>query len=309
MAVKNDTGAWPGRSETEPQGSLADLLTVVILTHDRRDEVLRTIAGTLRLPERPAIVVVDNGSRDGTAAAVRDRFPSVTLVEIPSNLGAAGRNMGVLNATTRYIAFSDDDTCWESGSLATATRILDTHPRIALLSARVLVGTEGRLDPACEAMARSVLGHVPDVGPRLAGFMAGACIVRRQAYLDAGGYDERYFLGGEEDLLALAILDQDQDIAYAPAIVTRHWPSAIRDGALRRRHLARNALWTAWLRLPWPTALIETVKVLANLPGTGIRLRALRDALAGFAQFSGERRVSGQRALALWARRGSLVDR
>lgn len=275
-------------------------VTVVVLTHERRREVLRTVARVLDLPEQPEVVVVDNASRDGTAQAVRTAFPSVRLVRAPSNLGAAGRNLGVAAALTDYVAFCDDDTCWEPGALAAAARILDAALEVAVLNARVLVGPQGRLDPTCEEMARSPLGEIPGVGPRLAGFMAGACVMRRHAYLEAGGYDARYFIGGEEDLLALDILDRGHAIAYAPALATRHWPSRARDAGLRGRHLARNAIWTAWLRLPWAMALARTVRVLDGLPGLGPRLRALGDALAGYRMLRGERRVAGRRALALW---------
>ena len=60
------------------------------------------------LPECPGIVVVDNGSRDGTAAVVRRAFPHVDLITLRRNLGACARNVGVRRARTPYVALSDD---------------------------------------------------------------------------------------------------------------------------------------------------------------------------------------------------------
>jgi len=112
---------------------------VVVITATRRDEVLRAPDRLSALPERPHVVVVDNGSTDGTAEAVRTAFPLVQLVASPENLGAVGRNVGVARLDTPYVAFCDDDTWWDSGSLRAAADVLDAHPRLAVVTARILV--------------------------------------------------------------------------------------------------------------------------------------------------------------------------
>ncbi|MCD0506262.1 glycosyltransferase family 2 protein, partial [Bordetella petrii] len=212
--------------------------------------MLRTLRGLAGLPGRHPIIVVDNGSTDGTAQAVRQEFPGLDLVRTGANLGAAARNLGVRQAGTEYVAFCDDDTRWEPGALETAVNILDAAPEIAVLNAQVLLGDEARLDPACAAMEESPLPEQPGVGPCLLGFMAGACVMRAQAFRHAGGYWPPMLMGGEEGLLALDILDQGLRIVYAPAVCARHWPSPLRDAPLRQRLQARNSVWTAWLRLP-----------------------------------------------------------
>src|SRR5216684_8824778 len=67
--------------------------SVVVLTHNRVDEVLRSIARLTRDVPESSIVVVDNGSRDGTSGALARSFPNVTVVRAGTNLGAAGRNL------------------------------------------------------------------------------------------------------------------------------------------------------------------------------------------------------------------------
>lgn len=102
----------------------AATVTVVIATRDRVAELRRTLAVLTALPEGPAVIVVDNGSRDGTARAVRGEFPGVTLIRNRRNRKAAARNQGVRRAATPYVAFSDDDSWWDPGALARACDLL-----------------------------------------------------------------------------------------------------------------------------------------------------------------------------------------
>ena len=98
-----------------------DRVGVVMITFDRREEALRSVGRLLALPERPCVVVVDNGSSDGTAEALRDTYghdPHLDVVALDHNAGAVGRNLGVARVRAPYVAFCDDDTWWEPGSLA-----------------------------------------------------------------------------------------------------------------------------------------------------------------------------------------------
>lgn len=254
-------------------------ITVVMLTHNRRMELARSLGRLLALPEQPDIIVVDNGCTDDTRAFMRTQHPDIPLVSTEANLGAAGRNHGVAGVRTPYVAFSDDDTWWAPGSLPLAATLLDRHPRVAVLNARILVGPDVRLDPACTAMEYSPLPALPGVGRLLTGFMAGANVMRTQAFREAGGYWPPLFIGGEEALLAMDMLDAGWQIAYAPALRVHHWPSTLRDNPLRRRMIARNAIWTACLRLPWPLAWQRSRQTLQAVPEAALRWQVLADTL------------------------------
>jgi hypothetical protein len=67
-------------------------VAVVIMTHNRADELLDTLARLTCLPEQPPVLVVDNGSDDGTAEPVRARFPSVQVLALERNVGAVARS-------------------------------------------------------------------------------------------------------------------------------------------------------------------------------------------------------------------------
>src|SRR4051812_34474209 len=132
-------------------------VAVVMITHNRCDEVLRSLEHLTLLPERPAILLVDNGSTDGTPAMVARRFPQIEVLDVGGNRGAAGRTLGVRRAAAPYVALCDDDTWWEPGALARAAELFDRHARLGVLTARVLVGPDAREDPVCAELELSPL--------------------------------------------------------------------------------------------------------------------------------------------------------
>ncbi|WP_298234296.1 glycosyltransferase [uncultured Azohydromonas sp.] len=265
-------------------------VSVVVLTHERPQELERTLCHLEALPEAPALIVVDNGASPATAEVVR-RFQRAQLVCCPANLGAAGRNHGVELVRTPYVAFCDDDTWWEPGALARAVAVLDMYPRLGVLNAQVLVGPENRIDPACKCMASSPLDSRGLPGPRLVSFMAGAVVMRVQAFRKASGYEPRFFLGAEEALLGQDLMAAGWDMAYVPAVQMHHHPSPVRDRRARQLVTTRNRFWLAWLRLPWRLAWHETRKVWRDGQAQGVLGAALWSALAGLPWTLARRRV------------------
>ncbi len=255
---------------------------VVVITWQRRDEALACLRRLLALPEQPQVVLVDNGSTDGTADAVRTAFPTVEVVALPDNLGAVGRNIGARRLRTPYVAFCDDDTWWEPGSLARAADELDTHPRLALVNARIMVQPAGVEDPIVAELRDSPVPG-PDwlPGPAIGSFLAGASALRRDAFLAAGGFDARLRLGGEEELLATDLLSAGWELCYLPDLVVHHQASTVRDPTRRRRDGLRNTLWFTWLRRPWPTALRRTAFLARTVPRDRTSVLAFLDAARG----------------------------
>lgn len=263
-------------SEVDPR------VTVVMITWNRCAEADRTLRAIAALPERPAVIVVDNGSTDATAAMVRTFHPEVTLIEAGTNLASAGRTLGVRAARTPYVAFSDDDSWWEAGALHRAADVLDAHPTLALIAAHVLVGDEGRVDPVSDAMAASPLPAEPGLpGVPVLGFLAGMSVIRRDAYLSVGGFRSRVGVGGEEAWMAADLAAAGWHLAYISDVVARHAPSPLRDGAARRRTDLRNALWFVWTRRPLRSAIARTAALVTGAPHDVATLTALADAARG----------------------------
>jgi GT2 family glycosyltransferase len=264
---------------------------VVVITWQRRDEALACVQRLLDLPERPPVVLVDNGSTDGTADAVRARFPGVEVVALRENRGAVGRNVGVERLGTPYVAFCDDDTWWEPGSLARAVEALDAHPGLAVLNARIVVDPSGVDDPIVTELRHSPVPG-PDwlPGPALGSFLAGASVVRRSAFVEVGGFSERLWLGGEEELLATDLLSAGWELCYLDDLVVHHRASRLRDASLRRRVGIRNTLWFTWLRRPAGAALRRTWFLARTVPRDGTSALAAWDAVRGLPWLLAQRR-------------------
>ena len=267
-------------------------VTIVVVTRDRRDELMRTLARIRDASPVSPIIVVDNRSSDGTPATVRRAdLDGVTVLEAPRNLGGAGRTLGVRHASTPYVAFSDDDSWWAPGALDRAAAVFDACPRLALLAARVLVAADERVDPTCREMQASALPREPDLpGPAVLGFLACGAVVRRDAYLGAGGFHEVLGVGGEEELLALDLARAGWGLAYVDEVVAYHHPSAVRDPRARRRRHGANRVLVTWLRRPGRVVLARTAA--AVLAGRDSRL-AVVDALAALPVVLRDRQVIG----------------
>ncbi|MEE6178270.1 glycosyltransferase family 2 protein [Mycobacterium sp. 050134] len=257
-------------------------LSVVVITHNRRAELDRTLGRLADLPEQPRVIVVDNASTDGTADMVRSRYPGVVLLTPGINLGAVGRNLGVRAADTPYVAFCDDDTWYDPGALRLAADLLDAHPSLAVVTGNIIVEPRGTLDAICTEMAQSPLPRTPGIpGHPLLSFLAGVSIVRRQAFIDAGGFSARLWLGGEEELLASDLARAGWHMSHVPEIVAHHQASRLRDAHLRRRHGIRNTLWFNWLRRPLPGAAVRTARLLRRLLRDRVTAQGIADALRG----------------------------
>ncbi|MFI2611071.1 glycosyltransferase family 2 protein [Kitasatospora sp. NPDC018619] len=252
---------------------------VVVITRNRRAHVLRTLERLAALPERPTVVVLDNGSRDGTVEAVRQHHPQVVLGALRRNLGAVARNLGVAALDTPYVAFCDDDSWWHPGSLAAAAGLFDRYPRLGLLAAATEVGASRRRDPIDALLAASPLGTAPDLpGPSVLGFLACASVVRRSAFLEVGGFHRLLHFAGEETLLALDLAAAGWGVAHCEQVVAHHEPAGDpRPGRVARLH--RNELLTCWLRRPWPRVARQTGGLIRSAGSDRQAVRALLSAL------------------------------
>lgn len=267
-------------------------VTVVVITHNRRDELRRTLRAMAALPDAAPIVVADNGSTDGSADVVESEFPAVTVVRLSRNLGATARNIAVERVATRYVAFCDDDTIWQPGALTAAAAVLNRCPGLATVTGRCLVAPSLREDPLTPELRHSpVAGPEWMPGPALLGIMAGLTMIRCSAFRHVGGFEPRMGLGGEEELLALDLAAAGWWMCWREDVVIHHAPSPARDARRRRQLGIRNTLWTLWLRRPVRSALRRSVQILRSSPADRYTVLAVLEAARASVWVAHNRRV------------------
>ncbi len=190
------------------------------------------------------------------------------------------------------MAFCDDDSWWAPGALSGAAGLLDRHPALGAVTARILVEPDGTEDPIVEELRNSPLvGPRWLPGPALGSFLAAATVLRTDAFRHAGGFHPRLWLGGEEELLAADLAADGWWLTYAEHLTVHHQPSSARDSTRRRRDGIRNTLWFTWLRRPTRPALRRTLHLARTVPRDTASLRAFAEATAALPWVLRERRV------------------
>lgn len=244
-------------------------VTVAILSWNGRRH-LETCLVALAAQQDPGvdweILVLDNGSTDGTAAWIRERWGGaarVRLVENAINLGfCGGNNRLAAVADGDAIALLNNDTRPEPGWLGSLVETLASAPAdVAAVSGKIVDWNGERLDFGRGLMTFD--GHafqldfrrplekarVPAAGEELAFACGGNLLIRRASFLAAGGFDESYFAYLEDVDLGWRLWSGGERIVFAPGAVVRHRSSATSDllGLYNRGFLfERNAYLTAY---------------------------------------------------------------
>lgn len=273
----------------------------MVLTRNHRARLLRTLKTLQALPEGWPIIVVDNGSTDGTARAVGRHFPAVLLIRSRRNIGAAARNIAVAYAHTPYIAFTNDDSHWEPGALFRAAHLMDSDSDIAVVNACVKDAGTGRTHPNCMDMLRYPLSGDHDSGMPVFGILPDACVLRTRAFYEAGGVWPPLFEDGEEVLLALDLAQRGWRMVYREDVVNWREVSPISSPARRLR--LRNLIWTAWMRLPFKLAWRETVLHLKAASSVSQLQTVLLTAIMGTGKVLKRRRVVSPSVAQMWSQR------
>jgi len=282
-------------------------LSFVIASRNRAAELASVVNRLLDTTPCP-VIVVDNASDDHsvdviTRIAARSAN-RVQVIELDSNRGAVGRNAGVAASRTPYVAFCDDDSWWEPDALALGVETFDRYPRVGLLAARTTVLPGGRIDPFSIELARSPLGHRPDLpGPSILGFMSCAAMVRTAAFQAAGGFSDILHFRGEEQLLALDMAALGWELCYLAELLAVHQPSSVRaTTAAQDARVLRNDVLTTWLRRPVPQCARAFGRLLRAAGRDRDHARAAPEALGRAPAVAAERRrlpARVERSLAL----------
>ncbi|HEV2451787.1 MAG TPA: glycosyltransferase family 2 protein [Streptosporangiaceae bacterium] len=249
--------AAEGRPAPERPGTRVRVVAVMV-TYNRRDLLLEALAAVhaqSRLPE--AVMVVDNASADGTAAAVRTHFPSVQLAELTHNTGGAG---GFASGLALALAdgadlvwLMDDDTVPEPDALRALLEARHRYPSgpPALIASRVL-WTDGRPHPMntprtkpfvsqAELRAAEASGCLPIRSASFVSILVDAAECRRRGLPEAD-----FFLWNDDFEFTTRLLRDNIGLLCPASVVvhkTRTFGSTNVDPGPRFFYEVRNKIW------------------------------------------------------------------
>jgi GT2 family glycosyltransferase len=240
-------------------------LSVIIVSWNVRDLLRRCLVSLSAEPPEAShlqteIVVVDNGSTDGSVELVRDEFPRVTLIANPDNIGfAAGNNQGIGVAQGRYLLLLNPDTEAIGDALSRLVQYLDTHPDVGLVGPQLL-HTDGQIQSSrrrfptaatfffestwltplapSSILRRYYVLDQPDDAVLDVDWVTGAAMLtRREVVVQVGGMDESFFMYSEELDWCRRIKAAGWRVVYCPAAQIVHHVGKSSEQALPARHI------------------------------------------------------------------------
>ncbi|MEM7314141.1 MAG: glycosyltransferase family 2 protein, partial [Planctomycetota bacterium] len=232
------------------------MLSIVIVSYNTRDLLDECLASIARHCNDAEVIIVDNGSRDDSVDMVRQKHPSVKLIDARANLGFAGaNNRGIQEATGDYVLLLNSDTILEDDSLQRCVTWMENNPRLGAISPS-LIGMDDNPQRAYHAFPslkkRFVQAFVRDreiklPEPDSSGWLAGTALMIRREALEqiGGGLDGDYWMYWEDADTSAHLLSLGWDVEEYTDAHIRHYGGASGGGpdAGRRSDLYAHYAW------------------------------------------------------------------
>ena len=216
-------------------------VSVIIVSYKVRYYIEQCLNSVLRSVPDAQIFVVDNDSADGSVEYLRERFPQIEVIANDFNAGfGKANNMALAKAKGRYVLFLNPDTVVAERTIPECIDYLDAHPETGAVGVRMQYGDGrfalesrrslptpsvafwhmtglGRLFPRSRVFARYHLTYMDKAKDCPIDVVSGAYMfVRKKALDKAGGFDEQFFMYGEDIDLSYRILQQGYQNRYLP---------------------------------------------------------------------------------------------
>ena len=251
--------------------SAKPLVTALIVNRNSKDDLLQSLKAFFASADVPVeAVVVDDDSSDGSAAAVTDEFPNVTVLAQSTDLGyGRAANIGLERCQGRFILLLSPDVRLERECVGRLADFLLTRPDAGAVGPKLTL-PNGKLDPDSRRsfpipstlfyqtvglsklfpksarFGRHNLGHVPESDVHEIDAGTGACLMLRRSALDrVGFFDPRYFMFGEDLDLCYRLKLGGWKVFYLPSAVAHHDVKAAPPDRQRQISYERHrAMWT-----------------------------------------------------------------
>lgn len=294
-------------------------LSVVIVNWNQADLLRACLesvgASELDPPATVEVIVVDNGSQDGSRAMLSTDFGDHRVLAQETNLGfARGANLGMRAARAPLILLLNNDATVAPGCLAALLSAAERHPEAGAFAAKMLfaegqaINSAGITVDTIGVAADRLLGAAPDQGSEeveVFGASAGAVVLRRSLLDDVGQFEEAFGMYLEDVDLAWRARAAGWRTVYVPEAVVHHHHSVSSRHRSPRKHwlVGRNRVWLLARNMPTghllrslPAILVYDAALVAFVLVRERTASPLRGRLAGLRTWSAVRRRPDDRA-------------
>lgn len=286
-------------------------VTVIVLNYNGTQHLKECFSSLTQVdypPDKLQLMLVDNASTDGSVEYVRREFPRVRIVQNKENLGfAPGNNIGARAAATEYVVFLNNDMAVHAQFVRGLAQAIQSEPGAVCAGAQILNWDGSQIDFGGAAAHFAGYAYQVDMGkpfnPQVRSEIhpilyacGGAMMVNRQIFLDAGGFDEDYFIYYEDLDLGWRLWVLGYQVVFAPDALVNHRHHGTMDNFSNYRKqvlFKRNALYSVIknydnqnLGRVLPAVLLATVN--------GVVDQAVRDGQLNLAEYQIKSEKSGK---------------
>jgi N-acetylglucosaminyl-diphospho-decaprenol L-rhamnosyltransferase len=202
-------------------------LSIIIVNHNTADMLIRCLHSIRSQSSHSSeVIIVDNASQDNSLEIAEGSLSRLTVIANKRNLGFARANNQALKISRgRYTYFLNPDTELKEGVLYAIIEFMKSNPEVGLAGTRIL-NPDGSIQSSVERHypgERHSRGELSGLKGDIAWVSGASMIARRSVMREVNGFDERFFLYGEDLDLCLAVRNAGWTIGYIPMAMVVHW--------------------------------------------------------------------------------------
>jgi GT2 family glycosyltransferase len=217
------------------------LVYVVVLNWNRKDDTIECVASLMAM-DYPSfrIVVVDNGSEDGSVEALKAKFPALEVIVNDKNLGyAVGNNVGICHALQQgasYVFLLNNDTVVRQNLVAELVKVGEADPQVGVLAPKIyFYGSRDRIWSAgpkrrIVSIALGKQNRIYDKQREVKDATGCALLVKKEVFKEVGMFDPVYFMYQEDNDFSKRVREGGYKIIYVPSAEMWHKVSASTQG-------------------------------------------------------------------------------
>lgn len=202
-------------------------LSIIIVNHNTADMLVRCLHSIRsQSGHNPEVILVDNASRDNSLEVTNGFLPWLKVITNKRNLGFGRANNQALKISKgRFIYFLNPDTELKEGAFDAIIEFMESNPEVGLAGTRIL-NPDGSFQSSVEKRypgERHSRGELSGLKGDIAWVSGASMIARRSVMREVMGFDERFFVYGEDLDLCLAVRNAGWTIGYIPEALVVHW--------------------------------------------------------------------------------------